>query len=42
MEQGFLFWGVGLLSLIAISVLANSMLGIRENVGTSSRTRWPS
>jgi hypothetical protein len=34
MEQGFLFWGVGLLSLIAISVLANSMLGIRENVGT--------
>ena len=34
MEQGFLFWGVGLLSLIAISVLANSMLGIQENVGT--------
>ena len=32
-EQLFLFFGVGLLSLIALSVLANSTLGVRENVG---------
>ena len=32
-EQLFLFYGVGLLSLIALSVLANSTLGTRENVG---------
>lgn len=32
-EQLLLFFGIGLLSLIALSVLANSTLGVRENVG---------
>lgn len=33
MEQGILFLGIGLISLIALSVLANSTLGVRENIG---------
>ncbi|MBA3703273.1 MAG: Nramp family divalent metal transporter [Rubrobacteraceae bacterium] len=33
-EQFFLFYVIGLLSLLALSVLAFSTLGIQENVGT--------
>jgi hypothetical protein len=33
-EQFFLFYVVGLLALIALSVLAFSTLGIQKNVGT--------
>ena len=32
MEQGILFYGIGLLSLIALSVLANSTLGVRPGL----------
>jgi hypothetical protein len=32
MEQGILFYGIGLLSLIALSVLANSTIGVRPGL----------
>jgi hypothetical protein len=32
MEQGILFYGIGLISLIALSVLANSTIGVQPGL----------